>query len=283
MNEKSSEDVIRKMYPEVQFPDVYVAPVGYGHRDKTTIEGQQAIVGTWPDESETFYGFCSEDYQLIPHEEIIHKTMQAIDKLDGFGKPVFAIPNLLEVNDKPAARVIISANFPDSSREFLGRKVSPNISARSSYDLGWEFKIQFGAIDYVCMNGMVGHKIMQHLHGKHRMSLDLEALLGEIVEGMSAYEDQVSVWENWSKTELKPKQFETLWEKMPFGNRYREQILELQITGLQGQTLQDQIRNKAVNMYYMYAGITQFITHNVESELMRIEYGEVVARVMTNY
>lgn len=281
MNERTSEDVIREMFPEVTFPDVYVAPVGYGHRDKTTIEGQNAIVGTWPDDSETFYGFCSDDYQLVPHEAVIHRTMQAIGKMEGFGDPQFDIPKLIEVNGRPGARLMMQIDFPKSVRTFLGRKVCPSIRARSSYDLGWEFFIQFGAVDYVCMNGMVGHKIMQHLHGKHRMSLDIDSLLEELIEGMSAYSAQVDLWENWGGIQLNAKQFDKLWEKMPFGPRYREEILDLHIMGLRGQNLRDQVRQESVNMYHMYAGITQFITHRVESELMKVDYGEAVARIMT--
>jgi hypothetical protein len=277
-------DMVRQEYPDVAFPKAYLAPASYGRRKPVFVPGAMAIVGK-VGEDEVHYGWCTENYKLIPHEVVVARVASAIRKVEGFGqptKPSVALIDPTQDETKPGARLLVSLSWPESIREFKGRQVCPSISVKSSYDLGWDFRLMFRAIVQVCTNGMVAYKIMQTLHSRHRLSLDIENLLGQLTEGMGQYEMQVTAWEKWAETDLTPPQFKRLWDKFPFGKRYEEKVMELTIKG-PNVSLKEMVLTKSINAYYVYAAATQFITHEIQSPVAAEEYSEEVAKAMTNF
>ena len=72
-------------------------------------------------------------------------------------------------------------------------------------------------------------------------------------------------------------EFEKVWEGLPFGTRQREEIRALPMTGSQ-QTLDQWIREESVNVWNLHSVLTQYVTHNIESPLVREDKGEVIAK-----
>ncbi|RLD58108.1 MAG: hypothetical protein DRI97_03950, partial [Bacteroidetes bacterium] len=177
----------------------------------------------------------------------------------------------------------ITADFPECKEELKpGRPLTPKAGVRNSNDLTLEFSRWFGAMELVCANGMVAFKINQSASKKHRQNLDIDFEIKGVIEGMNDFAEQTDIWKNWVDVQLASADAEVIMAALPFGSRHNEEILALPETGT-GDKVSDWLAGGKVNLYDMYGIYTQFLTHNVESDMVRVTKGEEVARVFHNY
>jgi hypothetical protein len=275
---------VRSRYPN-DFPDVYFSPIWYGRKQKEQAEGHLLIVADVPDRDDEgnmvgrfreIYKPCTDQYKLVRHEVAIHLFEQALkdERMDPYGKPV------IEVSlHGDGRRCYVEALFPNCHFEIRkGEKLEPKAGIKNSNDLSLEFCKWFGGRAQVCANGMIAFKINQISNKKHRLNLEVTSEVLGIPEGMDEFADQVGIWQDWAKKAIAKEEAEVLMDALPFGARHQEEILALPQAGT-GDTMQEWLNSGSVNVYDMYGIYTQFLTHEVDSEMVRVSKGEDIARI----
>ena len=274
-------DNIRESYPHVNFPNVYTSPAFYGRREKTMVGDRFAVVGEVKEDEkmeEVFYAFVSGDYKIIPHEEVIAKTQEMVEKLPEYGQPEFSIHMINQ-----GAKMNCLVTFPEVEWEVKpGDPISPRISVKNSYDTNWELSIDFGALQKVCTNGLVAFRSLFKKSGRHKVSLDVDNMMHTLNEGMENYSKQIGMWQNWAVKELATAQYQQIWDELPFGETYRKDLEVLPQVGT-GKTIKGMLTEGRVNAWDFHSIVTQFLTHRVESEMVQIEKGERVEHVFGKY
>ena len=260
---------VQERYPDLKFPDPVLEPIWWGKRPTTRIDGKKAIV----DQSENnVFGICSDLYQIVPYEDIIKMVETTAKHLPEFGK-IEITPQIIGAGEK----MLIKAKFVDTEYEIKkGDVVNPQITIRTSYDLGWKLIAAFGAFRLVCSNGMTVGKIFSKFAKRHMVSLNPELLTKSIQEGMVNYSEQTGLWQKWANKKLTNDMYETLWEALPFSDGEKERIEQLPevATGL---IFGDPVSRKVASVWDFNSALTQYITHEVKSDVRKVELEASVA------
>lgn len=260
---------VQERYPNLKFPDPVLEPMWWGKRPTTRIDGKKAIVDQSAD---NVFGICSDLYQIIPYEDIISMVETTVKNLPEFGK-IEINPVIIHNGEK----MLIKAKFVETEYEIKkGDIVNPQIVIRSSYDLGWKLVAAFGAFRLVCSNGMTVGKVFSKFARRHTVSLDPELLIKSIQEGMIGYSEQTGLWKEWANKKLTNDMYDVLWEALPFSDGEKEKI-ELLSEAATGLVFGDPISRKAATMWDFNSVLTQYITHEVKSEVRKIELEASVA------
>jgi len=276
METKEIQDIqqeVRELFPEIKFPNVSLQPLQYGRRTITQIEGHKAIVIERPDSDPFVAAFCTESYQLTPFELTVKKLIEASDEVAQTSGP-YKIQITLP---KKGARLKAWSEFETDKKPIKkGDDVITSIGFQSSYDMVWEHTPFFGALRLVCTNGMTAGVIEKFMTHRHVKTLSLDKQKEALLTGASMMGEQISEWQKWSKKDVGRKQAFVIAEAMPFGTKHAEQILALPEKGT-GETLSQWIEKDKVNLWRMYNIYTQFLSHEIESEVVKIEKGKEIS------
>lgn len=261
---------IQERYSNLKFPDPVLEPIWYGKRPTNRVNGKKAIV----DQSEdNVFGICSDLYQIIHYEDIIKMVETTVKNLPEFGE-IEILPQMIGNGEK----MLIKAKFIGTEYEIKkGDVVNPQIAIRTSYDLGWKLVAMFGAFRLVCSNGMTVGKIFSKFAKRHMVSLEPASLTKSIQEGMINYSEQTGLWQKWANKKLTSEMYDTLWEALPFtpGEKEKIEALPEVATGL---IFNDPIARKASSIWDFHSVLTQYITHEVKSEVRKTELESLVAK-----
>ena len=266
---------IRERFPKITFPNVSLQPLQYGRREVFQIPDRKAIVIQYKNEDPFVSAFCTESYSLTPFEVTVKKLIEAADIV----KQTSGDYNLNIAVLKSGERMRVSAQFNTDKKPInKGDEVVTKVGFQTSYDMGWQHSPFYGATRLVCTNGMTANIIEKIMSHRHVQSLNLEKQKEALVQGASMMGQQINEWKNWSNKTLRKEEAVMIAEVLPFGERYNEKILALPETGT-GETLQQWIDEDNVNAWRMYNIYTQFLSHEVESDLIRIEKGKEVSAI----
>lgn len=200
---------------------------------------------------------------------------QSIGKLTDYGKILICPHTYLE-----GARMRIGIKFPDMMHEIkVVDSIFPKVDIFTSYDLSTKLKGQFGAFQLKCTNGMGVWKTFKKFAKRHLQNLFLNELGTNISEGLSIFGEQVDVWKSWASLKIEKEFYETIWEELPFSAAERVRIEALPEIGT-GLLLSHAVKSNDLNLWSLNSILTQWSTHNVKSELRRIELEPTIARVM---
>lgn len=268
---------IRGKFPEVPFPDIRKETAMYLDLEGNLQRSRYNMVIGNLDGEDLVYGATSEAYKVVPHELMVAKVMDSIPEVEGWGKPVFR-----PVLYKEGSRFRFQADFPDCEWKFKTTKgrevpVSPRLTFQNSYDQFLKFRIEFGGQEQVCKNGMVAFKIQHTVSKRHIDSLDIDAQMEKIGVGIQAYAEQKGIWEAWARTEIPAPVVEEILIAMPFGKKHKDELLQLPQIGTQ-ETLASWMTSGSVNAFDLHGMFTQFLTHQVESEMVKVEKMEKVEK-----
>ncbi len=267
---------LREKYANVKFPDPVLEPVWWGRRPEFKIEGRKAIVDQ---NSNTVYGVCSDQYQLIHYEDIIRMVEKTVDALPEFGK-IALHPIIIGEGEK----IKITALMEEKPFEIrkkgdmkVGDLIHPTVTVKSSYDLGWKLIANFGAMRLACTNGMMVGTTLKRFANRHIVSLDPESMVKSIQKGMALYSDQVGLWKKWAETKLNAATYEAVWEALPFSENEKEKIEKLpeSATNL---TLEEAKKKFDFTLWDFHNVVTQFATHEIKSEMRRHEIEPQIVR-----
>lgn len=250
---------------DMDWPDVVLEPLWYGRRPTNRVPERFAIVDQ---NTGHCYNVCTDAYQPIRHQEVIHLVEQAAKELPEYGKPVFKVQMLHE-----GGKLNIEVKFPEVEFDInpkVGDIVNPTINVKSSYDLGWKYSGQFGAYRLVCSNGAIVGTIFDSFKKRHLNSLDPMKLSSTINNGMLKFSEQTDLWKSWNEQIINSEVYESLWEALPFSVPEKEKVENLAEAGT-GLYLPAALKSGDLTRWMMFNTVTQYATHNIASDIRRIE------------
>jgi hypothetical protein len=230
--------------------------------------------------NDQLFNFCTEIYKPVSHEEVIFMTEQAVAKLPEFGTPIIT-PYLLADGGKLRVKVA----FPDVVFDInpkVGDIVNPNVDVFSSYDLGWKLRGDFGGDRLVCSNGMKVGAIFDSFKKRHLTSLDPTELMDTISNGMGKFSEQTALWRKWAEEKMLPAQYQTMWDELPFSAPEKEKI-EMLPEAATHILLPAALKSGELTRWNFYNVLTQYATHNISSEVRRIEIQPAITKIFEKY
>jgi len=266
---------IQQMFPDTYFPEPKFEPLSFGRRTVFPYSGKKALVDI-KSETPTPFAIVSDEYKLTKHEEVLDEVLTALKELPEYGEPDIK-PKMIN----GGAKMIVEITFPEVDFEIRpGDKINPKAIIRNSYDLQWKLSMEYGARQLVCSNGLIAYRKKGGSSMLHRQNLSLLEITKALSEGMAEYSEQVGIWKEWAQKQLDSAETEKILEALPFGEKYNEKILSLPQTST-GLTIQEMLEKDELTKWDMYSVVTQFLTHEVESEMVKAEKGEEVAKIFT--
>lgn len=269
LNLEESRNLLSEIMPEISFPEISIQDLYFGNSNVHPTK--KALVGNFHG-AEHIYAEPSGRYKLINHEEVIANTIeftQSENLKDVYGNPVFE-PKMWA----NGSRMKFTVTFPNALIEINTPKgkvsVAPRISMINSYDLSKKLQIMFEALQLVCSNGMMAYRVIEGTQKRHMIGLDLNKQLSLIQPGIRNYPKQIEYWQKLAVLYLTGPEFENFVPLLPFGQRHFDNLMHLDIIG-SGGTLFQQYRNNKMNVWEIHNAVTQFITHNIESDEVRLE------------
>jgi hypothetical protein len=107
-------------------------------------------------------------------------------------------------------------------------------------------------------------------------------MIGALEPTFQKYGEQLEIWETWGETLIKPTAVDELIIGSGFGSKHQEEILALPEKST-GETVQDWIDAGDVNVMNLYNVLTQFTTHELESEMVKVRRGEQIASTFETF
>ena len=284
MNQDQINEIVAEVqaeYPKLNWPEPTLEPVWFGRRPENLIPGSKAIVNTKDGE---VFGVCTDMYKILRHEVCIHILKEALQTVDGFGEAQVC-PSLMS----GGAKLKVAVKFPGceyilkpGTHEFFKSDVIiPKMDVFSSYDLSWKFGGRWGAFQQTCSNGAGVWKTFVNYAKRHLQSLMPTDIRDSITEGMSVFTDQVDMWKKWTETFITREVYDNTWEALPFSAKEKEKIEALPQTGTTFR-LED-LRGRDVlglDLWTFNSILTQFATHEVKSELRRVDLEPQIAKAI---
>ncbi len=276
LEEQQRRDAIRaevqEMFPDVNFPDPSLQPVFWGRKEpRELIDDKRAIVDR---NSDHVFAVCSDQYRLVYHEEVVKLALDATEGLPEYGQPQLKVRTPYE-----GAKLVVEVNFPELSIEVKkDDPVCARFVMRSSYDLGWKLSGAVSALQKVCANGAVGYVQQLGWRKRHLLSTNPADLRLQMTKGLESYSEQVGIWQKWAEKQIDQATYESIWVALPFSEKEKETIEELPQEGTQ-LLLPEALRRNELSLWDFHSVITQFTTHNIESEMRKADVEPVVARV----
>ena len=265
---------IRKKYPNVPFPNVYMDHVWRGIDGKQHIDGKNAIV-VERDGEEYVSAICTDHYKLVEHEIAVDHFEKVVTQFEEYGKPEIHVGLLLD-----GARLSCTALFPECTTKVGKDLLRPKAGIRNSVDLGWEYESWFGAMVERCTNGLLMFKKLIKGSQKHRLNLDLKEHMENISLGMSKMSDQYLIWNGWAQIQFNKAQADTILEALPISEKQVEKILELPETGT-GKVLKETLsKGKAVTGWDINSVVTQYFSHEVDESVGRLNQESAISEAM---
>ncbi len=268
---------VRERYPDVYFPDPVLEPVWTGRRDHRLIPEKRAIVDqAYEGPGVMVFGICSPQYKIIHYEDIIATVENTVEQIKGYGN----IEVKPSVYTEGGGRMKITLKFSDMVTEIKTKDaIIPKIEVFSSYDLSTKLMGKFGAFQLKCTNGMGVWQSFKAFAKRHLNNLFLSDLETNIVEGLSIFGTQIETWKSWTEKRLTKEFYEEIWEELPFSAAERSKIEALPEMGTERKLIEI-LPTEKVDLWTFNSVLTQFATHEVKSELRKMELETAIARTM---
>jgi len=286
LNLEESRELTNEYLAGYNFPELSLQNLYYG--DNHTIHPtRKALVGTMPNGESFLYAEPSGRYQVVHHEQVIGNVIDFVrspEIKDQYGEAVFE-PKMWNNGGKMSFDISFPAKpmTVDAPRGKV--EVIPRFSFLNSYDLTMKISLFFKALQLACMNGMIANKAIEQSKKRHMVGFDMPKMLSLVPQALENYPKQMGAWTKLAKVNMTGDEF-IEWansltfgkDGLLFGQRHFNDILDLEIIGSlshNGNTLRKQYVNNKVNMWETHNAFTQFLTHNIESEDVRLAKSSV--------
>lgn len=264
---------IRERYPNVTFPTPVLEPVWFGRREKKLVPATKAIIDK---NTGVVMNLCSDQYKVVHYEDVIRMVEETTSNLTQYGK-IQLCPQILSNGGK----MKLSMKFPEASDLIRVDNIFPKIDVFTSYDLSYRLMGRFGAFVLRCTNGMGTWKNFRQFARKHLQTLNILDLEHTILEGLEIFGLQVDSWREWDQKVIDLQTYEGIWQMLPFSEKEKEKIEVLpEISSTNLTTIKDAMDRKALTVWGMNSILTQYLTHEVKSDIRRIELEPEIAKVM---
>ena len=281
---KETIQEVREMFPSSIFPDVEEQMIAHYSRgtelsEATLMSNKSILIGTFPDDTEKVpyeYGIISKQYNVVTHEEAIKSMIDILPDFPEFGQPKYSI----RIFDD-GAKMKFNVDFPEIDTTDIAENdpVAMRLTGQNSYDLAWEYRFAIEAFMLICSNGLMGFQKLGGYNNRHKNSLNLD-YSGNVVAGaMGAFSEQTKIWKTWADKQLGVTEFKEIVDGLPFGRRHTQEILELPIIQ-KDVTLKELGMSGKVSLWDVNLAASQFLTHEVESEMVKADKGEKLAKYL---
>lgn len=273
--ERSTEEIqeIRAEIAErykLSFPDIELEPLWWGRRPTNRCADRFAIVDQ---NTNNVFNICTDQYKPIYHELIIKNVEEAVAQMPQFGKPEITISLL-----NGGARMKVHIMFPEVDYQVKpGDFFHPTSDIKTSYDLYWKYVVDFGAYRLVCANGLKVGEVFESFKKRHLTGLDPNTLSDTLKAGMLRFDEQTQLWKHWTEEKIPLTLYNTLWEELPFSAPEKEKIEQTAAAGT-GLYLTSALNSNELSRWDFYNVVTQFATHDIKSELRKIEIQPLITR-----
>jgi len=263
---------VRAQYPDVYFPRPVLEPLWYGRRPNHRVEETKALIDA---NNGKVFSIVSDQYKVVHYEDLVGMVGDITGGITEYGK-IQLMPTTLQ----SGAKFKIQLRFPEVVKSI--RKLDniiPKIEVMSSIDTSRSLTGKFGAFRLLCTNGMGVWELFRRFARKHLLSLQIHELQSTIREGLTGFNTQVIEWKKWAETSIPLAIYDGVWQQLPFSPTEREKIEVLPEVSSK-LTLKQAIEAKSLTVWDMNSVLTQFSTHNVKSDIRRIDLEPIVAHVM---
>ena len=274
---------VREMFPDIQFPDVEEHlilhyPRGAELEDAQVMRGRRLLVGNFGGDTYEEYGIISKEYHVVTHEEAIASLIDVLPEFPEYGEP--------EIKTKfigNGAKMRVVIDFPEAPTITVAKNdpVRVRITGQNSYDLQWEYSVGVEGYVQVCSNGMMGWEALEKYNKKHNSTLMLDQSRFVLGNAMQAFSEQTEIWKLWSTQKLPVATFQHVIDGLPFGERHTEKLMELPIIQKKD-TLKNLGTKGKATLWDVNLAATQFLTHEVESEKVKVDKGKEVAKFLSS-
>jgi hypothetical protein len=142
--------------------------------------------------------------------------------------------------------------------------------------------MDFGAFRLVCSNGLKVGEVFESYKKRHLESLNPNILSESLTSGMNRFAEQADLWSSWAETTMLPEVYAEIWEELPFSKPEKEKIEATKASG-SGIYLPEALKSGELTLWETYNVMTQYVTHNIDSELRKIDIGPKVTRVFERF
>jgi hypothetical protein len=214
--------------------------------------GYKAIIRS---DHNTLISIVHGTYELVPNRKIIKPLMEQLSRLDS--KWSIDESNSF-VTD---ARMRLQVTFPELTFSDGESDIALSLYLHNSYDGTEGVKMLWGAIRWICSNGMVFGKVLGKFRGRHIKSIrldDLKEQVEQTYEQIPAIRERISILQHLAIPEKYAEAIEN-----EFGKRALKHINE---------------QPRPENQWLLYNQLTYFISHQVAAH-RRAEYQMRVSRM----
>ena len=226
--------------------------------------------------------FCSEQYNFIPYEVATKVFLNYLETFEMWGKPTVKV-HIFNGGSRMKAEATFNEHLEEiKSQAKVGDTIAPVGGFYHGIGLDWIFRVFAGALRLACTNGMVGHHLNVELGKKHKSTLDIGDMIDALTPTFEQYGEQIEIWNEWGAIEIEAPVVEDLIGRSGFGSKHQEEILALPETST-GETVEEWLRGGKVNVMNLYNVLTQFTSHEIESDMVRVRRGEQIAKAFETY
>jgi len=252
--------------------------------DDRFIEGHQAI---WnPD---TGHVFClpTDEYKLVSHQEMIEMTEEKIASFSHLGKYEREIRM-----DGEGERMRAVFRFTENKVMIQkGDHINPTVEIFNSYDRSWKNQVMIGAFRLVCTNGLTIGETYGRFKKRHIKSLSLDEVDGILESGFDKLDKVAIEWKDWRKEKMEPKAVEDAVKQLALTTKEEALLLEEEEVSTQI-SVEDWLLFQELQMrkemwgvmtkWVFYNILTQFITHQINTEKRRMQLQSKVTDIFYN-
>lgn len=278
LSPEETHDIIQEIhekFPDTLWPEITAERVILSGMDYAIPNYKANCI--WSEDSDIpiVAAITSEKYKFVPYEVAVKKFLEYLSRFEALGTPKIDIHIIGE-----GQKIKVEADFLEHIHKIkhaakVGDMISLTAGFRHSVDTQWPYIVEAGGKQLICSNGAVATKLNQNAAVKHKNSLDLDIQNATLTDTIEQFPEQVQTWNHWAEININKNQAEMLIDDS-FGKRYKDQILALPETQSQ-ETVSQWMEADKVNVFDLYSVMTQFMTHEIESEVVRVQKAEKVA------
>lgn len=262
------------------WPEVHKEPIFWGRLGRERIDGRWALIDR-SQENPTYFNVCSDDYLIVPYEVIVKMASDVAEaQKDKYGPASYDLRTY-----KNGGRFKMRIDFKETGATIQGRKNIPEYNVYSSLDLGKQYNSNWGWQDLVCTNGMIAFKPQNSFKSRHIHSLGEQNISEDMTRFLADFGDTTGILEKWAHTQLTDKMYTQIWEDLTdpknkvFSVAQKEKIEALPIIGKGGTILE--IPKKDRTLFDLQLATSQFVTHELKSEVRRDDIGENLGKMFS--
>lgn len=271
---------VRANHPDINWHDRFASPLYVG-ASKRQLTDKVAIMSS-PYKDEDMDPVCigiggKESYDLLADEVVLYYMEKMIPTLEyGEGKLTHHVG--LE-------RARFTWDFPLMEKKMakVGDIISLRINMVNGSDVMTKLRGEAGGLCLKCLNGMTGFNNGIKIGMNHR-NLNLDSIFSSLRKSSNLFSEQMENWNKLAEETIAAPEMEEFMTLSGWGGRYAEEIRALPLLNQDKVTVDSLLSTKGeVSAWSLYSAMTQFLTHNVKSEEVRVQRSNQVERAFSRF